>query len=148
MKPLSYLFFLVFFWTACQNSTPKEDYKSLFDEVMAIHDAVMPKTDDIYKLKRKLNEYRADLDKEKNSAERQLLTDAILRLEKANDSMMDWMNAFDADYEKKSPADIKPYLLSEKQKITAVSDSMLHALADGQKLLEKSSKSKLNQHEN
>lgn len=67
--------------------------KSLYDQVMDIHDEVMPKMEDIQKLRKQLKDSLAnnpDLAMEKKTE----IEDAIKDLEAARKSMMDWMHQF------------------------------------------------------
>jgi hypothetical protein len=67
--------------------------KSLYDQVMDIHDEVMPKMDDIQKLRKQMKDSLAnnpDFSIEKKTE----IEGAISDLETARKSMMDWMHNF------------------------------------------------------
>jgi hypothetical protein len=93
--------------------------QALYDQVMDIHDEVMPRSEDIYQLKKALQEKIAstpDLIAEK----KQELELAIAQLDSADQSMMDWMHHFhplpdSADQEK-----ARAYLESEMESIKKV----------------------------
>ena len=55
--PVLSLFILALVW-GCGQKT--QDNQALYDEVMKVHDEVMPKMDDIYKLKQELKKQMAD----------------------------------------------------------------------------------------
>src|SRR5688572_1006614 len=71
----------------------KSPNQSLYDEVMKVHDEVMPKMDDIYKLKEKLKKQLTDaptmVEEKKKDVEK-----TILQLDSASEGMMVWMRNF------------------------------------------------------
>ena len=88
MKPL---FLVLLVMIAGCNS--KKDNQALYDEVMKVHDEVMPKMNDIYKLKEELKKEISDtpgMIEEKRKA----IETAILQLDAASEEMMDWMRNF------------------------------------------------------
>jgi hypothetical protein len=95
--------------------------QALYDQVMDIHDEVMPRSEDIYQLKKELQEKVSaapDLIGEKKL----LLESIIVQLDSADNSMMDWMHNFhplpdSADQEK-----ARAYLESEMERIKKVRD--------------------------
>ena len=95
------------------------------DAVMAIHDEVMPKMRDIYKLKKQL--------KKSTGSELEVVQNSIAQLEKADDMMMDWM----AEYKKPkaSNPDAMSYLASELQKVDIVKSTMLTAISNAENIL-------------
>ena len=122
---------------ACGKSLSKEEKEARIieqqiHEVMAIHDSVMPKTGEIFKLKKKLSGYET------------LVTDSVLiqkiyriknLLVEADDAMMDWMHEFrEADpmltFEEK-----QQYYSEEKKKITDVKIKMLASIDSAKTLL-------------
>ena len=133
-----HLFFLIFVFTACQVSHNHEHQgqetklsqanQALYDEVMKVHDEVMPKWSIIAK-------YRDTLDLELKDEQIQKDT-AMLRkyqrirgdLNYAYQAMNLWMREFEVSYEGKSEEEIKAYLEKEKEKISKVSGKMLGSL--------------------
>jgi hypothetical protein len=133
MKNLRSLFFLCLaILSSCAQSNKHEDHnheatgsdnpnQPLYDQVMDIHDEVMPRSEDIYQLKKELQEKIAstpDLIAEKKKE----LEMMIAELDSADQSMMDWMHHFrplpdSADQEK-----AREYLESEMEKIKKVRD--------------------------
>jgi regulator of replication initiation timing len=97
--------------------------QALYDQVMDIHDEVMPKAEDIYQLKKALQDKIAnapDLVAEKKKE----LEQVIALLDSADQSMMDWMHRFhplpdSADQEK-----ARAYLESEMERIKKVRELM------------------------
>ena len=93
------------------------------DSVMEIHDDVMPKMKDMYRLKKGL----------KNKIKEGLSDDQIAQvihlresIEKADDAMMDWMAGYDKPSE--GAAGAMEYLEREKVKIEKVREEMLSAI--------------------
>lgn len=98
--------------------------QELQDKVLGLHDVLMPKTEQIVSLKTKLDSLSTGAD---STHVRQL----IRSLDKADQSMMDWMHQFSIDSLGKMDVKTKViYLknqytqLTELQKLT---DSTLHA---------------------
>lgn len=103
----------------------------LYNEVMKIHDDVMPKMQDISKLRREL---RKRIPVVQDSS---VVYSDILYLNKADDAMMDWMAKFSEEYmtiQKKE--DKISFLNKEKQAIEHVRDIMLESIAKSQRRLD------------
>ena len=118
--------FLCLLLISC-DSNREPAYQKLYDEVMEIHDLVMPKMSDINRAKKKLR-------KLKTEDNQQAVNDQILKLDEADEAMMSWMADFDKpDFE--NLQDNLDYLEKEKEKISAVSDQMLNAIAEAQTMI-------------
>jgi hypothetical protein len=103
--------------------------KALYDEVMNVHDEVMPKMNDIYKLKEELKKRLAnspDISEEK----RQHIQNTILRLDSANESMMVWMRNFNPIPDSLGEEKAREYLEQEKEKVGKVKKDVLKAIDD------------------
>jgi hypothetical protein len=126
----SALFISLIILASCAKTGKHEDHdheaansdnpnQALYDQVMDIHDEVMPRSEDIYQLKKEIQEKIAntpDLIAEKKKE----LEMTIAQLDSADQSMMDWMHHFhplpdSADQEK-----ARAYLESEMEKIKKV----------------------------
>lgn len=112
---------LVMIAVACKQEVSNPELKQMYDEVMEIHDEVMPKMRDIHRAKRSL----------RNSVEGENVpeVDSLIHLlETADESMMDWMAQF-----KKPPNDdieaAKSYYRDQMQKMIQVKEDMLNALS-------------------
>ncbi len=120
------------------NCKPSNDaiQQELVREVMVIHDEVMPKMDDIYKVQKQLRESGADI---KTGALRKEIDDHILSLEQAGEGMMDWMAnlKLPSENDTRTHEEIMTYLAKEKIEIQHVSDDMNGSIAAGKELLEK-----------
>jgi hypothetical protein len=132
MKSLIALVTVLAVLVGCQQKASSENDNSiennggnqkLYEEVMAVHDEVMPRMDDMYKLKQKL---KAQLLDSTASDERQKeIQTAIKNLDVAGDGMMEWMRNFDPIPDSLGEEKARNYLLTEKEKIQSVKDKML-----------------------
>lgn len=105
------------------NNTAKSP---LYDEVMEVHDAVMPEMSTIHKLKKELKAIE-------NPDTKSIILTKIKELNDADEAMMTWM----ADFKNpEDPATATPYLTAEKAKIQGVSDQMYAAIATATTLLD------------
>ena len=106
--------------------------KALYDDVMKVHDEVMPKMDNIYKLKGQLKE-KIDNTPELAADKKKEIEGIIQRLDSASEGMMVWMRKFNP------PADTvvgeeqaKEYLEGEMEKIKKVRDDVRKALEEAE----------------
>lgn len=130
MKPL----FLVLFVLIAGCDT-KKDNQALYDEVMNVHDEVMPKMDDIYKLKEELKKEIVDtpgMVEEKRKA----IESAILQLDAASEEMMDWMRNFNPLPDSLGEENARKYLEEQKTKVDKVKEDMLQAIDKAKSLNE------------
>lgn len=107
------------------NNGENQKLEVLQDEVMAIHDVVMPKMGEIMSLKEQLNTSLAANDSTKaNYGAVKVASDSLTNLlTEADNKMMDWMDEYNADTLKAiSVEDGIKYLMEEKSKITAVKE--------------------------
>jgi len=132
-KALVSLFLLAILILSCKSNASPE-LQNLMDEVMEIHDEVMPKMSDTHRLRKALKKEMKNHIEEVDE-KRGVLLEHITALEKADDGMMDWMK----DYKKlsKLSEDIVPmdYYQEEKIKIQKVSDDMLSAIANAEEFV-------------
>ena len=101
--------------------------QALYDQVMGLHDEVMPKMEDIYKIKSQLQEKIAnspDLVAERKEA----LEHMVLVLDSANNAMMDWMHQFNPLPDSADEEQTRAYLESQMEKIKEVRQTMENAL--------------------
>jgi len=122
------LFLGLIFSISCNKSSHHEQHEqeeapnpnqALYEEVMAVHDEVMPKANEIYKLKKELQDKIAktpDLigDKKKQ------LDQIIAELDSADHSMMDWMHKFNPLPDSANQETAREYLENEMEKIKKV----------------------------
>jgi hypothetical protein len=107
---------------------------TLYDEVMEVHDAVMPKMDDLYKLKRKLqNQLESTTDL--TDAKKEELTNTIQLIDSASNGMMVWMREFKPASPSMEEEEEREYLENEMEKINKVKSDMERAIEKAQQEL-------------
>jgi hypothetical protein len=99
----------------------------LYDQVMDIHDEVMPKTEDLHNLKKSLQEQIAAAP-DMVAEERQKLEQRIARLDSVDKMMMDWMHYFNLPDSLTDEAK-REYLESQMEKIKQVREAILETIA-------------------
>ena len=113
--------------TGCGNDD-KEIETQLNEEVMVVHNEIMPKMGEASRLKRQLASFKQTVPDE-NAALKDSLINTILLLAKSEDMMSDWM----ANYKYPNPTakheDLVIYLKAQKDSIKQVSDAMYMSLA-------------------
>jgi len=137
-KSISFLaatFLLLSLFISCKSEKVDPQLSALMDEVMAIHDDVMPKTGTIHKKKKALKKMLTPMIEDTTRLRNQLL-DTILELETAEDGMMDWMAAYKSKPSKLADGvDPMTYYQAEKIKITEVKEKMLTSIENAKVLL-------------
>jgi len=142
MKAINLLILSTILFIACGEKKEQSATKSLeevqadlreelYNDVMAVHDEVMPRMDEIYRLKNKLqDELKELLDKknEGNAARINNLTEKINALEDAAKGMMVWMRQFDVLPDSLGHEAIMQGLSDEMKKIEKVKSDMLEAI--------------------
>ncbi len=131
---------------ACNSG--EETVKETENEVFAIHDEVMPKIDDIMKLRKQLKNRIASLDslKASGSAATTLRTDEEKEqasrlhrnLDVADSLMMDWMSRYNGDtLAKLSSDEALRYLNGQKDQITDVKSKVNTSIEQARQFLGK-----------
>ena len=112
--------------------------KDLYDEVIGIHDEVMPKMSNLLALERQLMERIEQLDSTKagDIDKAGKFKDQISNLQEADEAMMQWMRNFQVDQEGWSHDSVMSYLSDEKERISIVREKMLNVILETEKLLE------------
>lgn len=114
MKPTPTFLALLLLAAACAD--PKqEQIKKLSGEVIALHDEVMPKTEELMNLKTQIQERMG-----KDSTASPLGRRLVAALDSADNAMSDWMAGFDPDASKKPADEAIQYFENEKTEIEAV----------------------------
>lgn len=117
---------------------------SLKQQVMAVHDEIMPKMDEIMSLRISAQQEIKQQDsltkvnpKLEDTHQKQQLDSLLTQLDDADEAMMHWMQEFDSQMKAKSDEEKITYLKSEQDKINAVKDQMLGSISKGKQLLKK-----------
>jgi len=100
--------------------------KTLYDQVMDIHDEVMPKMNDIYKMRKSLKDSLANASDMSDETKLQI-NQTILSLDSAGNSMMVWMREFNPPDQKDEVA-FKKYMESELVKVKKMRADVMRAL--------------------
>ncbi|HMQ64524.1 MAG TPA: hypothetical protein PKE06_27820 [Flavilitoribacter sp.] len=136
-KKLIYILLLSFAVISCRQpgkNTPAEEQSGagLWEEVMAVHDEVMPKMGELSSLKKDL----------RNLPQDSLVQAGISELTLAEDAMWDWMHGLKPhdEIEEMGQEEAQTYLEQEKEKISAVKDKMLHSMETAKSLLAETEK--------
>lgn len=110
-----------------QETSPNE---ALYNQVMSVHDEVMPKMNDLHKRKTALKtrlEMPALPEQEKQDIQNE-----IARLDSASEGMMVWMRQFDPLPDSVGEEKARAYLEAELEKVRQVREDILEALQSAQ----------------
>ncbi|MEP4533350.1 MAG: hypothetical protein ABJ004_09690 [Cyclobacteriaceae bacterium] len=130
MKNVFSLIVLATLMVSCTPSKKEAEEKPLMDQVMEVHDAVMPKMGSLMKVKKQLMA-KADTADSVASDELKILAQEI---DLANEAMMDWMRNFDPNFEG-TEEEVKDYLMKKKKGIEKVAEAMNSSLEKGENAL-------------
>ena len=136
MKSITIILFSVLLLSACAkpagHSEADQDSSStdganpneaLYSQVMDVHDEVMPKMEDIYKLKKDLQDQIANTP-DMVVERKQQLERVISNLDSANNAMMDWMHKFNPLPDSTNQEKVRDYLESEMERVKKVRNLM------------------------
>ena len=116
--------------SACGTGSGRE-VKQLRNELVALHDEVMPLMSPLYKMRRQLQKMEAD----SSNIE---LRAVIVEISEAEESMMDWMRNYDPDFQGTENETVR-YLSDKKLAIEQVNVRMRESLIMGEEQLQKGS---------
>lgn len=129
MKAILFIALGLFIFSCNSTVEDKVDLTKLKEEVMAIHDEVMPKMGELRKTSKELKLAAAA---DSTKAE---WVETANKISNANESMMVWMRNYDPDF-KGTKAEVADYLRDQKVKIAQVRDEMNSSLIEGKNLME------------
>ena len=118
-----------------ESENPKQAEQAAWDEMMEVHDEVMPKMADMNRVSRALKGM-AEATGDKTAQER--INQTVKALESNSEKMMVWMGELQKLSElreNKSHEEVISYLKSEKEEIDKVGEEMMKSLEEGEKLL-------------
>jgi len=118
----------ILFTANCTNKGSSSKSQQMYNEVMQVHDEVMPKMKDI-------RQYSKSLKKIENFEENDEVVEAVEDLKDAHESMMDWMAQFDMPKGITEAEEVK-YLQGQKISVKAMSEQMYSALEQAEEVLE------------
>jgi len=119
---------LVILLMSCESKD--KEIETLKTETMAVHDEVMPKMDDIMKLKKSLKEI------EDSTAQDEIMK-LVVALEEADKAMMNWMRNYDPKMEGMTDDEKIEYLKNKKASIEKVSEQMKSSISASERYLKK-----------
>lgn len=114
------------------------DSKAVRQEVLNIHDKLMIDGEKVVKNKMKLDKLLlSDQIKlaQDSVLQKQKINDLIIRLNAADEKMMDWMHFFKDDFKGKTEQEDLDYYKSEMVKIRAVEDGYIKVTRESDSLL-------------
>ena len=117
---------------SCKHSSNPER-QAIYDQVMEIHDEVMPEMSTINKLERQLKRKLETMESQDSII---MVKGTVKRLGEAGESMMDWMHQLDIPGSNVSDEEAIAYLKEEKLKISSVSSRMKTAIQSGKAIME------------
>lgn len=123
------LILFAFFMLGCESKEKEVD--KLKSETIAIHDEVMPKMDDVMKLKKSLREAKDSVSTEEN----QTIQELIISLEESDKAMMNWMRNYNPQMEDMTDGEKIEYLKNQKSSIQEVSEQMKNSISDAKNYL-------------
>lgn len=125
MKNLFALALGVLILAGCANPQ-KEEIKKLQDEVIGLHDEMMPLMDNLYTARMKLQKAEGDS---------VAINNLIAEIKSAEDAMMDWMRNFNPVFEGETDQETLDYLKDQKVSMQSVADQMNGALKKSEAVL-------------
>jgi len=133
MKKLTTLVFcsVIILFTCCKT---EPDSAAVKKEVLNIHDKLMMDGEKVVKNKLKLDSVLKS-DKIKSAKDSIKVADLIVRLNKADENMMDWMHFFKDDFKGKNEIEDLAYYKSEMVKIRAVEDAYIKITRESDSVL-------------
>lgn len=143
MRILLFTLLVALTWVACKTGSSGDtnaadqgssDVKTLEAQVMAIHDEVMPKMNDIGHLSAQLRRIKADLEEtpEGKIESPDGLDQAMESLKLAEQGMWDWMKSYSDTKKTLGEDQLKSFMEGEMIKVTKVKTDMLAAIEKAQ----------------
>jgi hypothetical protein len=118
-------------------SDPQQAEQAAWDEMMVVHDEVMPKMADLNRTSRSLKGLAAKVE---DKTVQEAINQAVKEIEASSEGMMAWMGELKQLKElrkDKSHEEIIAYLQEEKEEIDQIGEEMRGSLKDGKALLAK-----------
>jgi len=122
---------MVFLFSACKT---EPDAQAVKKEVLNIHDKLMMDGEKVVKNKMKLDSVLKS-DKIKSTDDSLKVADLSARLNKADESMMDWMHFFKDDFKGKNEQEDLEYYKSQMVKVRQVEDSYIKVTRESDSVL-------------
>ena len=118
---------LFVFTLGCKNPA-KENESKLNQDIMVVHNDIMPKMGEINRLKRQLGTYK-DMVSEDNAEMKDSLINTILMLAKMEDNMNDWMGNYKYPNPDITHEEMVKYLTGQRDSVKLLSDDIYMSIA-------------------
>jgi hypothetical protein len=117
-----FVFVLLTITMACTGSKKeKEAWTALKDQVMTVHDEIMPKMGELMSLRKQLEDKATALKESgADASEVEALMQISKDLDNSHEKMMQWMREYDPTFEGMVEQEIMTYLEDQKKKIERV----------------------------
>jgi hypothetical protein len=129
MRILSKVSLFLFVIIALSCESKEKEVEKLKSETIAIHDEVMPKMDDIMRLKKSLKT------NQDSTSEGDIIQDLIIALEESDKAMMNWMRNYEPRMEGMTDDEKITYLKKQKASISEVSKEMNKSITEAEEFL-------------
>lgn len=120
------------------NDSAQDSSAEQWEDIMAVHDEVMPKMSDMNRISRELREY-AEQHPDMPAERREKIESTVRELSEAEEGMWEWMNQAPQQYKKLreegSGEALDQFLEEQQAVIDKVRKNILQAIEDGEKLL-------------
>ncbi len=113
------------------DATDVSENQLLYNEVMKIHDEVMPKMDDLHRKKQELQNKIAN-NPQITETDKKAIEQKIARLDSASEGMMVWMRKFAPISDSEGEEKAREYLENEMEKVKKVREDILSALQEAE----------------
>lgn len=124
----------VFMLNSCGPNLEEEN-KKMREELLAVHDEVMPQMGKLKSFEKKANHKLEELNTQVpvDSTEVEKFKDLAVRLNSAYEGMFVWMRQYDSEDGEKDPITVKTYLEEQMIQVTEVNQSIKNALLEAEK---------------
>lgn len=138
MKSLIYTFILSasLILASCGPNLSKQN-KELRDQVIAVHDEVMPKMGQLKALEKETQQKAEELLLQDSTQTEQVqaLQGLAVELDQAYEGMFVWMRQYETEDGERTPEEVKVYLEDQMVKVTQVNEQIKGALSKADSLL-------------
>ncbi len=137
MRSLYYTLIIAALATSCGKSSDQHAHQHgaaesdstntiLYNQVMDIHDEVMPRMEDLYNLKKDLQTKLTSA----SAADQPAIAARIAKIDSASQLMMDWMHEFNPPADTANQEEARAYLEIEMEKVKKVKEAINETLAE------------------
>lgn len=136
MKLIPFVLSMLFFALLFSCGSEKDENEVLKEQVIAIHDEVMPEIGYLKSQQTKLTEKANSLENQASETSyREELNSAARSCESAYDNMFVWMRQFKSEYDDMSEEETRAYLQEQLQMVEKVKVDILSAKSTADSLL-------------